>query len=64
MWKDAWHSATEIELPAGYDAIAISLSIHYREEYTADGRGDGKAAAFPILSGVHPIADPRGIRQR
>ena len=56
MWKDAFSSASEIELPLGYDAIAISLSIRYREEYTADGRGDDEAAAFPILSGVHPIS--------
>jgi hypothetical protein len=63
MWKDVFSSATEIELPIGYDAVAISLSIRYEEEYTADGRGDGASAAFPILSGVHPIKgqEPRGI---
>lgn len=55
MWKDAFSSATEIELPVGYDAVAISLSIRHREEYAADGRGDDGAAAFPILSGIHPI---------
>jgi hypothetical protein len=50
---------TEIELPQGCDAIALSLSITFREEFTADGRGDDSAAAFPILSGIHPI---RGTR--
>jgi hypothetical protein len=55
MWKDAFSSANEIELPLGYDAVAISLSIRYRKEYTADGRCDDGFAAFPILSGVHPI---------
>jgi predicted amidohydrolase len=55
MWKDVFSSATEIELPIGYDAVAISLSIRYEEEYTADGRRDGASAAFPILSGVHRI---------
>ncbi|MGA2741298.1 MAG: hypothetical protein ABSG65_28150 [Bryobacteraceae bacterium] len=55
LWKDRFRGATEIELPLGSDAIAVSLSIRYREEFTADGRGDGGTAAFPILSGVHPI---------
>jgi hypothetical protein len=56
MWKDAFSGASEIEAPVGSDAIAISLSIRYRKEYTADGRSDDGFAAFPILSGVHPIS--------
>ncbi len=59
LWKDAFKGATEIELPDGCNAVAVSLSIRYREEFTADGRGDENAAAFPILAGVHPITDPR-----
>jgi len=55
LWKDRFNGATEIELPRGDEAIAISLSTRYDEEFTADGRGDGSNAAFPILSGVHPI---------
>jgi len=57
LWKDRFKGAVEIELAQGHDAIAVSLSIRYREEFTADGRGDGGKAAFPILSGVHPISD-------
>jgi len=56
LWKDRFNGATEIELAPGNDAIAISLSTRYDEEFTADGRGDGDNAAFPILSGVHPIS--------
>jgi hypothetical protein len=56
LWKDRFKGATEIELPQGHEAIAVSLSIRYREEFTADGRGDGGSAAFPILAGVHPIS--------
>jgi len=56
LWKDRFNGATEIELPPGNDAIAISLSTRYDEEFTADGRGDGGNAAFPILSGVHAIS--------
>jgi hypothetical protein len=55
LWKDRFKGATEIELPQGSGAIAVSLSTRYSEEFTADGRGDGGTAAFPILSGVHPI---------
>lgn len=55
IWKDRFASANEIELPDGCDAVAISLSIRYEEEFTADGRGDGSNAAYPILSGIHPI---------
>jgi hypothetical protein len=64
MWKDAFSSASEIELPIGFDAVAISLSIRYREEYSADGRGDDAAAAFPILSGVHPISAAKPNKAR
>jgi hypothetical protein len=55
IWKDKFGSATEIELPNGCDAVAISLSTRYEEEYTADGRGDDSMAAYPVLAGVHPI---------
>lgn len=64
LWKDAFRGTTEIELPTGCDAVAVSLSIRYREEFTADGRGDGENAAFPILSGVHPIRAARTAKRR
>jgi hypothetical protein len=64
LWKDALKGATEIELAAGCEAVAVSLSIRNREEFTADGRGDGENAAFPILSGVHPISAARTSKQR
>jgi len=56
LWKDRFKGATEIELPPGNHAIALSLSTRYDEEFTADGRGDGGDAAYPILSGVLPIS--------
>ncbi len=55
IWKDRFGTASEIELPEGCDAVAVSLSIRYKEEFTADGRGDDNNAAYPVLSGVHPI---------
>jgi hypothetical protein len=62
LWKDRFNGATEIELPPESDAIAVSLSTRHREEFTADGRGDGGNAAFPILSGVHPISAAARIK--
>jgi hypothetical protein len=59
IWKDRFGSANEIELPEGCDAVAVSLSIRYEEEFTADGRGDDSNAAYPVLSGVHPIQSKR-----
>jgi len=64
LWKDRFNGATEIELPPGADAIAVSLSTRYDEEFTADGRGDGGNAAFPILSGVHPISAAAKTQKR
>jgi predicted amidohydrolase len=55
IWKDRFAAAQEIELTEGCDAVAISLSTRYEEEFTADGRGDEGNAAYPVLSGVHPI---------
>ncbi len=55
IWKDRFAAAQEIELSEGCDAIAISLSTRYEEEFTADGRGDGGHAAYPVLSGIHSI---------
>jgi len=53
LWKDPFHPSMEIELPLGYDAIAISVSTRYRAEFTSDGRK--KDAPVPFLSGVHCI---------
>lgn len=64
MWKDAFGTATEIEVPTGFDAIALSLSTRYCQEYTSDGRGDEGAAAYPVLSGVHPISAPNAKKER
>lgn len=55
LWKDNFGPAREIDLPDGFDAVAISLSTRYEEEFSADGRGDDGYAAYPVLSGVHPI---------
>jgi hypothetical protein len=56
LWKDARSGdPVEIELPAGADAILLNLVRHLDEEWTADGRSDGKAAGYPALAGIHPV---------
>jgi hypothetical protein len=56
LWKDAKRSTpVEIELPDGYDGVVLSLTARWFEEFTADGRSDGKGASHPVLSGVHPV---------
>lgn len=56
LWKDAVSGdPTEISLPDGYDALMVSLTRKWKEEFTADGRGDGGITSHLCLSGVHPI---------
>jgi len=56
LWKDAKDAGSqELELPANSEALALTLTVHYDTEFTADGRSDMGTAAFPVLSGVHPI---------
>jgi hypothetical protein len=56
LWKDPQSgAATEIELPPDNDAVVLSLTVRYLEEWTADGRSDGGNAGCPMLSGIHPV---------
>jgi hypothetical protein len=59
LWKDAESpTPTEIELPNGFDAIVLSLSVRWKAEWTADGRPDDGATGYPLLSGIHPVKIP------
>jgi hypothetical protein len=51
LWRDAVDGWREIRLPDGDDAILLSMSALRREEYTADGRSDGGAAALIRFDG-------------
>jgi hypothetical protein len=56
LWKDARNpSSIEIELPDKCEAMVLSLSMEYREEWTADGRSDYGGAGYPTLSGIHGV---------
>jgi hypothetical protein len=61
LWKDALRAEpVEIVLPKDHQAVVLSLSVRYREEFTADGRSDHGNTGFPTLSGQHAIALPPG----
>jgi hypothetical protein len=66
LWKDAKSGAArQIDLPVGAEGIVLNLSRQMDEEWSADGRSDGKQAGYPILSGVHPVfvKQEQGIRR-
>ena len=57
LWKDAKSGTpVEIELPQGANAVVLSLTVQYIEEWTADGRSDQCTSGYPILAGIHPIS--------
>jgi hypothetical protein len=57
LWKDALQAdPVELVLPEGADALVLTLSAEFREEWTADGRSDGETTGYPVLAGVHPVA--------
>jgi hypothetical protein len=56
LWKDSRTGGSrEIILPSGADALVLNIAVEYCEEWTADGRGDGRNAGHPYLAGQHPI---------
>ncbi|AFL89341.1 hypothetical protein Terro_3111 [Terriglobus roseus DSM 18391] len=58
LWRDAKTGTTELSCPSGSEAIVLNVTAEYHEEWTADGRGDGKSGGYPVLSGFHPIKRP------
>jgi hypothetical protein len=53
LWRDVFYGERELELRAGEDAAVLSLSCNSLEEFSADGRGDGGSALFPVFAGLH-----------
>jgi hypothetical protein len=51
LWRDVQSGEIEIGLDAGDDACVLTLECTVREEYSADGRGDGSATWFPVFAG-------------
>jgi hypothetical protein len=55
-WRDAVNGFRSITLDNDERGVLLTLTAQWVEEWTADGRSDGGAAARFILSGVYPIA--------
>jgi len=55
LWKDARGGLQEITLPLGAEAVALRLKVEYREEWSADGRGDGGSSANLTYMSVDPV---------
>lgn len=58
LWRDARSGTHEIVCPADNEGIVLNITAEYHEEWTADGRGDGKNSGYPVLSGYHLIKRP------
>jgi predicted amidohydrolase len=56
LWKDGQSGVVQtMELPPNREAVVLEIDIKEVEEFTADGRSDGKAAGTPQLKKVHFI---------
>lgn len=59
LWKDSIGGYQEISAPKALDdesaAVVLTVTATWREEFTADGRGDGTSAAVFEFQGTHPI---------
>jgi len=55
MWKEADNSFRELTLFHNAVGLVLSLKAEKREEFTADGRGDGKRAIRLSLEEVHQV---------
>jgi hypothetical protein len=54
LWKDAYHGVSvEVDLPTGSSAAILNITVEQIEEFTADGRSDGRTTGYPVLSGIH-----------
>jgi len=58
LWKDALTGWREIEIHDDEDAMILTVTATWKEEYTADGRGDGCSTAVFSLEGVRSVKAP------
>lgn len=58
LWKDGLSKRTqELSLDSGSEGLVLTLSARSREEWTADGRSDGRRTWYLSLAGVHQVAE-------
>lgn len=55
LWRDAVHGWQSIELPEKKDALLLTISADWQQEFSADGRGDHQSAATFKFEGMRPL---------
>jgi len=55
LWKDKLYGTREIKLAGNSKGCVLSLARERREEFTADGRSDGKNTEVPVFAGVFQL---------
>jgi len=61
LWKDAKNAAIPIELNHDSVGVVLDLRREFCEEWSADGRGDGKTTAYLLCNGYEQVK-AKGIR--
>lgn len=56
LWKDVrGGEPRQLDLGPGAAGLLLTLVPHWEEEWTADGRSDGRTAAYSALAAVHTL---------
>ena len=63
LWKEAGGETQELHLDAGQHALLVTLSSCWQENWTLDGRSDGRTTIQLSLSGVRGIAADEPFRE-
>jgi hypothetical protein len=58
LWKEPNGQAQVLKLPKGSHGLLLTLTNRLVEQFTLDGRGDGKMSMQFALGGAHGIAHP------
>lgn len=58
LWKEPNGRAQVLKLPAGSHGLLLTLTNRLVEQFTLDGRGDGKRTMQFALGGAHGITHP------
>jgi hypothetical protein len=63
LWKDQETGAEQIELKHDADAVLLTISAKWVEEFTADLRGDNSKASVFVLQGVSQLRARKGPQE-
>jgi hypothetical protein len=56
LWKDQINGWREIQIGEEEDAKVLTITANWKQEYAADGRGDGGMSAVFSLQGEHALS--------